>query len=102
MNLPAFITAAVLMAFLAAGTVYIRRTQPTPDKTRLHPKAIFQNLAVRRLQLQLANRDERGESKITTELGMIVLGIVLLVTIFGLLNTFAGDVITKIRTNLGM
>ncbi len=95
MNLPAFITAAVLMAFLAGGTAYAHRSQPTA-KTRRHPKALLENLAVRRLQM--VTRDERGESKITTELGMIVLGIVLIVTIFGLLNTFAGDVIAKIRT----
>lgn len=57
-----------------------------------------------RLKTQLSDRerDERGESKITTELGMIVLGIVLLVTIFGLLNTFAGDVITSIRKSLNL
>lgn len=55
-----------------------------------------------RLKMQLTDRDERGESNITTQLGMIVLGIVLLVTIFGLLNTFAGDVITSIRKSLNL
>jgi hypothetical protein len=47
-------------------------------------------------------RDERGESNISTQLGLTVLGIVLLVAIFAALTGVANQVITFIQNQLGL
>jgi hypothetical protein len=48
------------------------------------------------------HHDERGESNISTQLGLTVLGIVLLVAIFAALTGVANQVITFIQQQLGL
>jgi hypothetical protein len=84
-----FITVALA---LIAGTALARHHRGLPRRLTL---ALSGGLHAHR-------DDERGESNISTQLGLTVLGIVLLVAIFAALTGVANQVITFIQQQLGL
>jgi len=77
---------------LIAGAVLARRYRGLPGRLAL---AFSGGLPIHR-------HDERGESNISTQLGLTVLGIVLLVAIFAALTGVANQVISFIQQQLGL
>ncbi len=90
-----------LMALIAVLLTYQTRRPSFGRYSPTHLAVAAANHLHRTFQLR-PRRDENGLSDVTTQLGMVALGIVLLVGLFALLNTFGGKVISYIQNQLGI
>lgn len=93
-----YVTVTLALIAVAASAMAMALTNRRTALGRFTPTRIVLALAGG----MRVRADERGESNISTQLGLTVLGIVLLVAIFAALTGVANQVITFIQTQLGL
>jgi hypothetical protein len=96
-NMPLYIT--VTLALIGGAVLARHHRRLRPMLGRLAPGRLALALGG---GLPIHRHDERGESNISTQLGLTVLGIVLLVAIFAALTGVANQVISFIQQQLGL